>query len=126
MSQFQQTIERDEEHRLLVRRLVGEFDCASLVRALEEFEAAPEFDPDWDVLADFTAARVEITGSDARLLAERQDRMPRTPDRRWAMLVGRDVEYGMGRVTTAYVARAVAQVFRSEAEARAWLAARTR
>jgi hypothetical protein len=40
------------------------------------------------------------------------------------MVVSSDAEYGMGRMTTAYVHRAVASIFRSEHEARAWLAER--
>lgn len=121
---FEQTIELDTAHRLLVRRLAGEFDFHALVQALEEFERADVFDPDWDVLCDFRRARVTISVHDARLLADRQDHMPRTAARRWAMVVSTDAEYGMGRMTSAYVHRAVASVFRSEPEARAWLAER--
>jgi hypothetical protein len=115
----------DGEHHLWTHRVRGAFGPQEVAAAQRRIYAAPDHDPDVAVLWDLTAADAgPLSAADMRWMVDLSrpfwQRMGRGKS---AIVSPRDREYGMARMyqTLAQEAPRRLRVFRSAAEALAWL-----
>jgi len=116
----------DEATGTVCLSLTGRLTARSVISAIEKLEAHPEFSPErprlWDVRqADLSKLSRDEFGRIAR--AARESHLSR-PGVRVAVLVSRDVDFGMARMfelTEGSSLLASMAVFRDEAAAMAWL-----
>jgi len=113
----------DSAERIAWVDLAGVARRAEIVDALDHLQTHPDYRPGMDTIYDCRRADFsQVTASDLRDLAEYLAPRVAGPARR-AIVVDRDVEYGVARMWMVYAERAPQErrVFRRLEEARRWL-----
>jgi hypothetical protein len=110
----------DTEQRLIATTVTGVVAASEMLAHYRTLQADPAFDPAFDAIVDFSgAAPFGASGEEVRELARN---VPGATGTRRALVVDRDLHYGFGRMaSSARASELEIQVFRSRAEALAWL-----
>ena len=111
------------EDNLVIKTLSGAITFPFIVKQAREVIGAPDWKWEYDVIVDLTNAVLHLTGSHIRNLSSLAQDEEITAGR-VAIVTGRDVDYGLGRMYAILSGGSVhreVQVFRSAAEAREWL-----
>jgi hypothetical protein len=113
--------EIDPDRSLIIRRWTGEVTVDALVQGLAELEQHSDFDPRFDVIEDYSNARLVVSRSDLRAFRQEWRSRGFTKVGRWASVMPGNLEFGIGRQAEAIWKLDNARVCRTEEEALAWL-----
>ena len=115
----------DKERRLVMSTGSGVLTLADLMAHQEKLLADPDFSPDFSQLWDLTnITEVELTSKDVHRLAQRSIF---SPDSRRAILVSRDLVFGLARMFEIYrdiLGENGIRVFRNLDDALEWVLAK--
>jgi hypothetical protein len=115
----------DKERRLVMSTGSGVLTLADLLAHQEKLLADPDFSPDFSQLWDLTnITEVELTSKDVHRLAQRSIF---SPDSRRAILVSRDLVFGLARMFEIYrdiLGENGIRVFRNLDDALEWVLAK--
>jgi len=115
----------DKERRLVMSTGSGVLTLADLLAHQEKLLADPDFSPDFSQLWDLTnITEVELTSKDVHRLAQRSIF---SPDSRRAILVSRDLVFGLARMFEIYrdiLGESGIRVFRNLDDALEWVLAK--
>lgn len=113
--------EIDPGQRLIIERWTGDVTLDTLVQGLAELEQHPDFDPRFDVIADYANARLSVSSHDLQAFGREVGARGWTEVGRWVMVAPRDLEFGIGRQARVLWRLDDAGAFRTEREAQEWL-----
>ena len=119
------TIDIDEVSEVATVRVTGPVTVPELALAFERLAAHPQFREDWARLWDFREADLPgLTRADLHRIGHAATTKLSTPGTRVAVLVARDVDFGMARMFQSWegdTLPASMRVFREAEAAEAWL-----
>jgi hypothetical protein len=119
------TCEIDSEAGLVRTTFRGQVDIEEVVRALEDVLHRPDFRPGLNGIVDLREGDIDTQARDVKRLATMMERYrAQIGKSRTAIVVARDVTYGMARMYQAYAESTSIEtmVFRSLDDAHRWLA----
>ena len=111
----------DPTRRLIVERWTGVVTIERLVRGLAKIEQHVDFDPAYDVVANYREARIALSIDDLGLFPEEVRSRGWTKMRRRVVVTPEDLSFGIGRQAKAFWQVDGLMVFRTEPEVWAWL-----
>lgn len=113
----------DSARRLVVQNIFGVVQLNEMLAMLASLRQDPDFDPDFDVLADLSAmSATEITFQATSQAVSSGVLNPFSNISRCAVVAPGDLAFGMARMYEAIRKGGEFEIFRSMADAEAWLA----